>query len=343
MGKRFRCSLTVTLVALGLSLLFSSPTAQPSEPVTALFAAADHPPPTTATPSDHAEVGDVPSERTVRSTSITVHAASSTTSTTLVTAPIEGFVRRTIFVGDSLLFDAREQPGGRPNDIVKLVEQQIGLSCGGAAPRIENQSRPGLAIKYTMNPNVETQDNTLGVVLHRILSAGLGATDLVIIEVSGIDLNVASHRDISLLGPELISELKQWSTLIDATGAHAIFIPVAGVNDDMYETLRKRLDLDRLPFTLSHRIAVFNTMLINSGLPLLINGFDHLDPDNDSNVNAAFFVDYDVREGGWPDDGIHPNRSGEVAYALDVGEALAQSINPDWCSASIKPEAADAR
>jgi lysophospholipase L1-like esterase len=340
MGKWFRCSLAVALVALGLSLIFSSPTAQPSEPVTALLAAADPSPPTTATPPDHAEVGDVPSARPVRSTSITVHAAPSTT---LVSATIEGFVRRMIFVGDSLLFDAREQPGGRPNDIVKLVEQQIGLSCGGAAPQIENQSRPGLAIKFTMNPNVETQGDTLGVVLARILSAGLGATDLVIIEVSGIDLNVASHRDISLLGPELIGELKQWSTLIDATGAHAIFIPVAGVNDDMYETFRKRLGLDGLPFTLSHRIAVFNTMLNNSGLPLLITGFDHLDTDNDSNVNAAFFVDYDAREGGWPDDGIHPNRSGEVAYALDVGEALAQSMKPDWCSASLRPEAADAR
>ena len=104
----------------------------------------------------------------------------------------------------------------------------------------------------------------------------------------------------------------------------ALFVPSFGVNGPLYNTFRA-LFAPLRDYHLEARVAEYNRLLAASGLPLLLSRFAQLDMNGDGNADRQHFTSYSG-PGGWPDDGVHPNQSGERIFANSLADAVVAAI-----------------
>lgn len=235
-------------------------------------------------------------------------------------------IERIVVVGDSVVFDARDRPGGRPNDIVPLIEARLAGEPDLAHVDVENLALPGLATKYAINDKIDPTRDTLGEYLPMVFDAEADGSTLLIVAVSSIDLNVMEAQPVDDLVVDLVGELSRLHDLAAVHDMPVAFVPVFGVHDSMYDDVRNGLSADRPEHHLGARVERLNEELRASGLPMLVTGFAGLDSDGVNGADAKFFVDYDAVLGNWPDDGVHPNHLGEALYADVVGTALIELL-----------------
>lgn len=234
-------------------------------------------------------------------------------------------IERVIVVGDSLLFDGRDLSGGRPNEIVPTIARHLAATPGLGAVEVRNAALPGLAVKHAINPNVNQYLDTLADYLPVLLAELVRPGDLVVLAVSTIDVIVMMDDEplpSQELLTEIVDELRRWRDLFAAVGAPVAFVAPFGVNDELYDEVKNTFVDEPKRYGLSARLRALGDALRDSDLFLLVDGFPGLDADGDGSGELSFFVDYDTRVEGWPDDGIHPNRSGETLYGDTVGRAL---------------------
>lgn len=235
-------------------------------------------------------------------------------------------VDRVVFVGDSLTFDARVVGGGRPNDIVSLVQEFVHQVAALSDVKIINRSIPGLATLYAINPEANPGRDTLAEQIPHALRGGQRESILLVIPVSSSDLNVSEDRITRDVIDEVVDELERVHHELVAASVQVVFVPAFGVNDAMYDDVRNGLAADRPEHHLNARVEQLNQRLLQSPLPMLVADFDGLGSHDPGGAKSEFFVGYDDRFDPWPDDGIHPNREGERLFASVVGPALVELL-----------------
>jgi len=279
----------------------------------------DQPDPTTATTAT----------TTTTTTTTIVLPITSAPTTTVVKDPVALDGSRTIesmgVFGDSLVADLTAI-GGRDNQVVPQIAASLIGDAGLAIERVENLAVPGQSIVADLGL-LAPEDATILPYVDRLLAERPGAIDLAVVAISSSDINLNASLGEPIpaerLAEQMLAELVAVEASFRATGVEVVFLPIFGINDEVFSNLRCAL-ASTCPPGPDAQIDIINGIFWDSELPMLFERFDRLDADGDGRTDRAWFDDVDAR---YPDDGIHPNADGQVIYSSTAARALAALLS----------------
>lgn len=230
-----------------------------------------------------------------------------------VTGPID----KIAVLGDSLYFE-EIPPVIRVNTVVPTIGTQLRTRLQRPSLVVQNRSRPGLAIKYPVRTG-PWQFKSFAEALPSIFPDPSTYPDVVVLAATATDLNIKRDVAVDELIPELVDEMRSIVDKLRFLGMQVVVVPVFGVNDEMYDRYRSTATGSSTPSDTNARVEALNRALGLSDLPLLFEGFRGLDRDGDGDPDAANYIAYGPP---YPDDGIHPNATGEAYLAHNIADAL---------------------
>lgn len=228
-------------------------------------------------------------------------------------------------VGDSVYYNPIDHGGLRLNSIVGDVQQIVRSTEGLDQITVRNLSYPGLALKYDIVPLEQARYSTFRSYIEATFNEWGDNPDAVVLPVTTIDINVNPDLPIEVMAPELIAEMDYLRNYLGGLGIQLAIVPAFGVNDKMFNDMQASFPGHTYrEFGVNDKIDYLNTVLRESDLPLLFESFVDKDLDGDGDVDETSFTEYDV--GGFPDDGTHPNSTGQTVIAGNIGPALSNAL-----------------
>lgn len=229
------------------------------------------------------------------------------------------------FLGDSLVADLTAI-GGRDNQVVPQIAEQLIGDDELAVERVENLALPGQSVVTDLGL-LSPDTATIRPYVEQTLVARPGLIDLAVVAISSSDINLnaslAQPDTTPVLAAAMLRELSGVETLFRDAGVEVVFLPIFGINDTVFSNLRCALATS-CPTGPDAQIESINTLLWESELPMLFESFDQLDQDGDGRTDRTWFDDVDPR---FPDDGVHPNAEGQTLYSTAVASALRQLLS----------------
>ncbi len=229
---------------------------------------------------------------------------------------LDASVRDIAIVGDSLLADLKAL-GGAPTFVVDAVARTMRSRPDTADVRVTNFAVAGLTNHFG-----PPEFRRLGPYIRQTFTTRSDLPDLVIVAVSSTGINGLPDDDVADVAPAIIAALLDVSTYLDGLGVRTVFVPVFGVNNEIFDVLHSINQPSLRHFGANKRIAELNELLVASGLPFLFDHFRLLDADGDGSADRRYFVGREGTGGGAYDDGIHPNEVGATVYAYNLIDAL---------------------
>jgi len=160
----------------------------------------------------------------------------------------------------------------------------------------------------------------------------LADLDLAIIAVGRVDVNrLGADMEIGELAVRMGDELAAVVERFESADAQVVIVPAFGVNDEMFDALQCAAAGRCEPQRSEAKFRALNAALIDIGLPVLFDRYSGTDLDDVPGTDAAWFTEFDPG-GRWPDDGQHPNPSGEQLIADQVVYHLAAAFGADVVS-----------
>ncbi|MEP6296692.1 MAG: hypothetical protein ABJ382_05155 [Ilumatobacter sp.] len=236
--------------------------------------------------------------------------------TQIARVTLDPSIRDIAIVGDSLLADL-EALGGAPTFVVDEVANTLRARPDTADVRIRNFAVAGLTNHFG-----PPEFRRLGAHVRQTFTAGSDLPDPVTVAVSSTGLNGLPDADVADVAPAIIAALLDASTYLDSLGVRTVFVPVFGVNSEIFDVLHSINQPTLRHFRANERIDELNQLLVASGLPFLFDEFRLLDADGDGSADRRYFVAREGTRAGAYDDGIHPNEVGATVYAYNLIDAL---------------------
>jgi lysophospholipase L1-like esterase len=241
---------------------------------------------------------------------------------TFVPPALTGPIDHVAVLGDSLFFEDIP-PIVRVNTVIPAIRTTLQSELNDPSIRVQNLSRPGLAIKYPVRSG-PFQFISLSEWIPMIFDDPADYPDLVVIAATGIDLNLKYDVPLDQIVPKLVAELERIVEQLRRLGMQVVVVPAFGVNDAMYDALLSFSTGTTIRRNTNTRVNALNTALSISDLPMLFAGYRGLDLDFDGDVDETNFVGFGA--GRYPDDGIHTNADGEHIIARHVSTTLVKLI-----------------
>ena len=230
---------------------------------------------------------------------------------------LTGPINKIAVLGDSIYFEELA-PVIRVNTVVPTVRTHLRTRLGLPGLAVENRSRPGLAIKYPVRTG-PWQFKSFAEALPSIFPDPSTYPDLVVLATSSTDLNIKRDVAVGELVPELVDEMRNLVKKLEFLGMEVVVVPAYAINNDMYDLYRDAASGSGTQIDTNARVTALNTALVESDLPMIFERFRGLDRDGDGEPDAANYVAYGPP---YPDDGVHPNATGEAFLAHNIIDAL---------------------